>query len=401
MMEQIEGGITAVDGFMAAGTFAGIKKVEKPDLALIFSETVCNVAGVFTRNRFKAAPLLLDRKHLRKKRGRAILANSGNANAFTGARGDRDAEAMAEAAARALTVPIESVYVASTGVIGEFLPIEKITGAVPRLASQLSQGGGRAAAEAIMTTDTFPKEIALVGQVGREAARVGGMAKGSGMIHPKMATMLAFLATDAAIQPRLLQEALRQAVDRSFNCITVDGDTSTNDMVLCFANGQRGKEIRSKGGAYSQFVSLLEAACLSLAKMIVRDGEGATKQVQINVTGGRNDSAARRVAESIARSNLVKTAFFGQDANWGRIVAAIGNAGVPVDPDHIDLVFGPVALVRKGVYQGKEAESRVATLLKQREIELTIDLRSGKGQATFWTSDLSLGYIKINAAYRT
>jgi glutamate N-acetyltransferase/amino-acid N-acetyltransferase len=401
MMEQIEGGITAVDGFMAAGTFAGIKKVEKSDLALIFSESVCNAAGVFTQNRFQAAPLLLDRKHLRKKKGRAILANSGNANAFTGARGDRDAEAMAEAAACVLGVPIESVYVASTGVIGEFLPIEKIIGAVPRLASQLSRGGGRAAAEAIMTTDTFPKEVAFVGQVGREEVRVGGIAKGSGMIHPNMATMLAFLATDAAIEPGLLQEALRQAVDRSFNCITVDGDTSTNDMVLCFASGRHGKEIRSKGVAYNQFAALLEGACLSLAKMIVRDGEGATKMIEIKIAGARSDSDARRIAESIARSSLVKTAFFGEDANWGRIVAAIGNAGVPVRPERIDLSFGPVALVRKGAYQGKEAESKVAALLKQREIDLAIDLHSGKGQATFWTSDLSLDYVKINAAYRS
>jgi len=400
-MEQIEGGITAVDGFLAAGTFAGIKKVEKPDLALIFSEAICNVAGVFTKNRFPAAPLLLDRKHLRKKKGQAILANSGNANAFTGERGDRDAKAMADAAACALNVPVESVYVASTGVIGEFLPIEKIIGAVPRLASQLSRSGGRAAAEAIMTTDTFAKEIALSGKVGREEVRVGGIAKGSGMIHPNMATMLAFLVTDAAIQPRLLQTALRQAVDRSFNCITVDGDTSTNDMVLCFANGRRGKEIRSTGAAYNQFAALLEGACLSLAKMIVRDGEGATKRIEIRITGAQSDSAARRIAESIACSNLVKTAFFGQDANWGRIVAAIGNAGVPVEPKRVDLSFGAVTLVRKGAYQGKDAESRVAALLKQRDIQLTIDLHSGKGAATYWASDLSLDYVKINAAYRS
>lgn len=400
-MERIEGGITAVEGFSAAGTFAGVKKVEKADLALIFSETVCNVAGVFTKNRFPAPPLLLDRKHLRKRKGQAILANSGNANAFTGERGYRDAEAMAAAAARALSVPVESVYVASTGVIGEFLPIEKITGAVPRLVSQLSHGGGRAAAEAIMTTDTFSKEIALAGEVGRQEVKIGGIAKGSGMIHPNMATMLAFLATDAAIQPHLLQEALRQAADRSFNRITVDGDTSTNDMVLCFANGRRGREIRSKGRAYNQFVSLLEGACLSLAKMIVRDGEGATKLVEITVTGARSDSAARRIAESIARSNLVKTAFFGQDANWGRIVAAIGNAGVPVEPERINLSFGPVALLRKGVYQGKEAEAKVADLLKQREVELGVHLHSGKGHAAFWTSDLSFDYVKINAAYRS
>lgn len=400
-MQRIEGGITAVDGFSAAGLFSGIKKVERADLAMIFSETLCAAAGVFTRNRFPAPPLLLDKRHLRKKRGQAIIANSGNANAFTGEKGYQDAVRMAEAAAQALGVPVERVYVASTGVIGAELPIEKIVGAVPRLASQLSREGGRAAAEAIMTTDTFPKEVAFAGEIGRQEIRIGGIAKGSGMIHPDMATMLAFLSTDVAISPALLQEALRQAADRSFNCISVDGDTSTNDVVLCFASGRRGKEISSKGKAYRQFLDLLEAACLSLAKAIVRDGEGATKLIEVNVVGAPNDRAARRIARSVATSSLVKTAFFGEDANWGRIVAAIGNAGVPVRPDQVHLTFGRTPLIQRGVFLGKEAESAVSRLLKEREIELTIDLRAGKGRSVCWTSDLSLDYVRINADYRS
>ncbi|MFY9270975.1 MAG: bifunctional glutamate N-acetyltransferase/amino-acid acetyltransferase ArgJ [Candidatus Manganitrophaceae bacterium] len=400
-MEQIKGGITAVDRFLAAGMSAGIKKTEKADLALLFCETPCVVAGVFTRNRFPAPPLLLDKKHLKKGRGRAIIINSGNANAFTGEAGYRDAETMTEVTARALKISQETVYVASTGVIGQPLPMEKIVDAIPRLVPRLSRDGGRAAAEAIMTTDTFSKEVAWVGKVGQETIRVGGFAKGAGMIHPNMATMLAFLSTDAAIARPLLQEALRHAVDRSFNSISVDGDTSTNDMVLCFASGQRGREIRSKGKGYQAFSSLLEAACLSLAKMVAKDGEGATKLIEIRVVGAASDRAAKRVAESTARSNLVKTAFFGEDANWGRIIAAIGNAGVPVRPDRIDLAFGAVSLVRGGTYLGKEREAEVALLLKQREILLTIDLHSGKGAATFWTCDLGFDYIKINASYRS
>ncbi|MBI3802550.1 MAG: bifunctional glutamate N-acetyltransferase/amino-acid acetyltransferase ArgJ [Nitrospirae bacterium] len=400
-VEQIEGGITSVDGFSAAGITAGIKKVEKSDLAMIFSDTLCTAAGVFTQNQFPAPPLLLDQRHLRKRSGQAIIANSGNANAFTGARGYQDALQMAEATAQALGISTEAVYVASTGVIGAPLPIEKIVGAIPRLASKLSREGGGAAAEAIMTTDTFRKETAWVGAVGRQEIRIGGIAKGSGMIHPNMATMLAFLSTDVAISPPLLQEALRQSVDRSFHCITVDGDTSTNDLVLCFANGRRGKKIESKGKAYRQFVALLEAACLSLAKSIVRDGEGATKLIEIEVVGARSDQAARKVARSVAASSLVKTAFFGEDANWGRIVAAIGNAGVPLRPDQITLTFGEIPLVQRGIYLGKEAESAVARLLKEREIELTIDLHAGKGRSVCWTSDLSLDYVKINADYRS
>lgn len=397
----IKGGVTAVSGFTATGLSAGIKKNGRRDLALIVSETECTVAAVFTRNRFPAPPLLLDKKHLRSRLGRAIVANSGNANAFTGKRGYQDAEAMAEATAQTLGISAELVYVASTGVISEFLPAKKILQAIPRLVSSLSDEGSKAAAEAIMTTDTFPKEIAFSAEVGRHTIRVGGIAKGSGMIHPNMATMLAFLTTDVRIDPDLLQEALRQAVDHSFHRITVDGDTSTNDMVLLFANGTKGEKITSKGRAFRQFVALLEKASLSLAKMIVKDGEGATKLIEINVSGARSHQTAHQIAMTIARSSLVKTAFFGEDANWGRIVAAIGNAGVPIRPEKIDLRFGRTPLVRSGTYLGKAAESKISVYLKKPEISLTLSLNSGKGTSTVWTSDLSLDYVKINALYRT
>ncbi len=418
-MKTVEGGVTSVKGFTASGIYGGIKKNGHPDLALLFSETPCTVAGVFTKNRFKAPPLRLCQKHLQGGLGQAVIVNSGNANAFTGKRGLQDAEAMGVATAAALSIPGRSVFVASTGVIGEFLPIERVKASIPELVSHLSRTGGAMAAEAIMTTDTFLKEVAVVGRIGRHSVRVGGMAKGSGMIHPNMATMLGFLTTDISISSRLLQESLREAVDGTFNCITVDGETSTNDMVLCFANGRSNEVISKKGAELNQFISFLRFVCLSLAKMIVQDGEGATKMIRLDVIGAKDDRVATRVAKMIACSSLVKTAFFGEDANWGRIVAAIGNANVPVDPDKIDLIFfgdsvaqdagdkkardprDGIALLRLGAHQGREAELKISALLKRREIHLLIDLHSGKGKTTVWTSDLSLDYVKINAAYRT
>jgi glutamate N-acetyltransferase/amino-acid N-acetyltransferase len=397
-MQVIEGGgITTVSGFTATGMPCGIKKNGRPDLSLLYSETPCTVAGVFTKNRFQAPPLLLDKLHLRTKKGQAVITNSGNANAYTGDSGYRDAEAMALATATALGIPKTMVYVASTGVIGEPLPIEKITSALPGLAAGLSKEGGRAAAEAIMTTDTFIKEIAVSDQIGGVEVRIGGMAKGSGMIHPNMATMLAFLTTDANIAAAPLKAALREAVQGTFNAITVDGETSTNDMVLCFANGQ-GALIEPQSG-YRQFVALLRAACLLLAKMIVRDGEGATKVIEIEVLGAPDHADARRVAMMIGKSLLVKTAFFGEDANWGRIVAAIGNAGVRVDAAKVDLTVGDVPWVRRGTYLGSEKE--IVPLLKQSEIKLTAHLHEGWGKATIWTSDLGPEYVRINASYRT
>jgi glutamate N-acetyltransferase/amino-acid N-acetyltransferase len=334
--------------------------------------------------------------------GQAIIVNSGNANAATGAKGLDDTKAMATVTAHCLGISPRLVYVASTGVIGEPLPIQKIEKAVPLLATTLSKNGGASAAEAIMTTDTFVKEVACVGKVGTRDVRLGGIAKGSGMIHPNMATMLAFLTTDVAIDPTLLQEALREVTDRTFNCTTVDGETSTNDLVILLANGQKKKDLISKKGtAYQQFVALLFAVCKELACMIVQDGEGATKFITVNVLGAKNDRSARAIAFSIAKSSLVKTAFFGQDANWGRIVAAIGNTSVKIDLSKLSITFGTTRLLRDGVYQGKKAESQVSQYLQEKEVCLCVDLKSGPGLATVWTSDLSYDYVKINADYRS
>jgi len=398
--QEIKGGVTAVKGFTASGLFAGIKKNKQLDMALIVSDRPCIVAALFTKNRFPAAPILLTQRHFRKGICQAIIANSGNANAFTGCRGDEDAATMANGVAEQLGIPPGYVCVASTGVIGEPLPIHKIAEAIPLLIPRLSETGGTEAAQAIMTTDTFHKEVAYTDGKGRSEIRVGGMAKGSGMIHPNMATMLAFLTTNVAITVPLLKEGLKLAADQSFNRISVDGETSTNDLVVCMANGS-GPKISSKGIAYQRFVALLTAASCSLAKMIVQDGEGATKQIQVTVEGAPHDKAAHRVAEKVACSPLVKTAFFAEDANWGRIVAAIGNAGVAVSPEKLDLSFDAVVLVKAGEYQGEAVALKVATVLKQREIRLTIHLHSGVGRATVWTSDLSYDYVKINAAYRT
>lgn len=402
------GGVTAVKGFTAAGISAGIKKNGRPDLALIFSQMPCAVAAVFTKNNCPASSIVFNKIRLRGKQAQAIICNSGNANAATGARGMEHTKTMAQLTASALGISEKLVFVASTGVIGEPLPIEKIKNAIPILTASLSENGatchagGHSASLAIITTDTFTKEIALSSQVGSKQVCVGGMAKGSGMIHPNMATMLAFLTTDALIAPNLLQQALREASDRTFNCATVDGETSTNDLVILLANGRAGgSPILKIGVPYQQFVTLLEAACLALAKMIIKDGEGATKFIEVRVLGAKNNKSAREIAFSIAKSTLVKTAFFGQDANWGRIVAAIGNTREKIDLAKLDIIFGKTRLLRGGVYQGKEAESHVAAYLKNKELCLTVNLHKGYGSSTVFTSDLSYDYVKINAAYRS
>ncbi len=400
-MDLDEKGVTAVAGFRAAGLHCGIKKNGLVDLALLVADRPCAAAAVFTRNRFPAPPLQVTRRHLRGGVAQAVIINSGNANAFTGAEGLKDAEAMVGAVAEKLGLPTRQVLVASTGVIGVPLQIDRITTAMPALVARLSPDRGHEAAEAIRTTDTFTKEVAVSGRVGRAEVKIGGMAKGSGMIHPNMATMLAFLTTDALIPPPLLRLALQTAVDGTFNAITVDGETSTNDMLVCLANGQGAAKIQAAGSAFQQFVALLTDACLALAKMVVTDGEGATKRIEIVVTGAKDDRSARRVAMAVAKSPLVKTAFFGEDANWGRIVAAIGNAGTPVDPNKIDLTFGAVALVRRGAYLGPAAEAAASRYLKEKDLRLTIGLSTGRGRATIWTCDLSDAYVKINAAYRT
>jgi glutamate N-acetyltransferase/amino-acid N-acetyltransferase len=357
---------------------------------------------VFTTNQVVAAPVILDRLHLKQGIGRAFLVNSGNANACTGSEGMKAAQEMAQLAATALNCAPHTIFVGSTGVIGQPLPIACIRKALPALAARVTRRGGADAAAAIMTTDLKPKHVAVRAQLGGTMVTVGGMAKGSGMIHPNMATMLGYLTTDAAIGQRALQSALKQAVDQSFNCITVDGDTSTNDTVLCLANGMAGNRPITPGSSdFARFCAMLETVCRTLALKICWDGEGVTKVVRVEVTGATSTKAAKQVAQTVATSNLVKTALFGGDANWGRVMAALGRAGVPLDPSRISLQFGGVPMVRKGLGLGRAAEQDLTKVFKTKEFTILIDLAQGKAEAHMWTTDLSYEYVRINASYRS
>jgi len=395
---EIEGGICAVPAIRAAGVHCGLKK-EKPDLAVIVSDRRATVAGVFTTNRVKAAHVLLDQRHLKGGRFRALVVNSGNANACTGRRGLKDAEAMAALVAELVGCHPQEVYVASTGVIGRFLPMDKIMAGIRASVGGLSPQGGHQAALAMMTTDTFPKEAAVAFTWRGKEVHVGGMAKGAGMISPGMATMLAFLATDLVVPRLALQRALKHAVARSFNRITVDGEMSTNDTVLLFANGASGVRLDARG--LPLFQEALDHVTLALAKMIVRDGEGATKLVEIRVKGAGSVRDAERAARAVANSPLVKTAFFGEDCNWGRIMAALGASGAHLQADQVDIAFDGKKVVKGGRGLGGERESAAQESMKRREFSITIDLHQGKGEAVIWTTDLTHEYITINAAYRT
>ncbi|BFU91592.1 MAG: bifunctional glutamate N-acetyltransferase/amino-acid acetyltransferase ArgJ [Nitrospira sp.] len=395
-------GITAPLGFQAAGIHCGIKKPDLLDLALCVSDVNGPIAGVFTKNRVVAAPVLLDRHHLRFRRGRAIIVNSGNANACTGKQGLVAAKTMAKAVAEQLSIPVHHVFVGSTGVIGRVLPIDRIAAAVPTLIARLSIPGGDQAAQAILTTDLHPKTVAKQARIGGRVVTIGGMAKGSGMIHPNMATMLAYLTTDAAIAPAALQSALKSAVDQSFNCITVDGDTSTNDTVLCLANGlAENRPIQQGTKPHQDFERLLTDAARELALMICRDGEGVTKVVTIRVQGAATTRAAKRVADTIATSNLVKTALFGEDANWGRVMAALGRSGVAIDPDKVTVRFNDIVMVQRGIGMGLQAEQKIAQVFKQKEFTVIVQLGQGHAHAHRWTTDLSYDYVRINASYRS
>lgn len=401
-MKRAISGVTAPRGFKAAGLHCGIKKPGVLDLALLASTVTGPIAGVFTKNRVVAAPVILDRRHLRQHQGRAIIVNSGNANACTGAQGLAAAKAMASAVAQGLSVPVQQIFVGSTGVIGRVLPIERVKAGIPALIAQLSIRGGQRAARAILTTDLRPKTVAVRTTIGGRVVTIGGMAKGSGMIHPDMATMLAYLTTDAAIASSALQRALKSAADQSFNCITVDGDTSTNDTVLCLANGlARNPTIQPGTRHYRQFEHLLTRAAQALALAICRDGEGVTKVVTILVEGAQTAAAAKRVAATIATSNLVKTALFGEDANWGRVMGAIGRAGVPVDPQKLTLRFDNVVMVKQGMGVGLAAERKIARVFKRNEFTISVDLGQGQAHARMWTTDLSFDYVRINASYRS
>jgi glutamate N-acetyltransferase/amino-acid N-acetyltransferase len=401
-LKELSGGITAPKGFRASGIHCGVKKSKK-DLCLVVSDAPASAAVVLTTNRVQAAPVLVTREQMGRSRVfRAIVVNSGNANACTGDRGMDDAWAMVGATASALNVGRDEVLVSSTGVIGQFLPIGTITEGIQEAAAFLSPEGGGAAAEAIITTDTFVKEHALEFDWNGVRVRMGGMAKGSGMIAPNMATMLAFVTTDAAVSPAVLHSALSRAADRSFNRISVDGDTSTNDMVAVLANGESGAELLTEtaGPHYEAFYAALEEMLVTLSKMIVKDGEGATKFIEINITGAADESSAVKAARAIANSNLVKTAINGEDANWGRILAAVGYSGIDFDPSKVEIFFGGVPILRRN-YTIDFSEEEAKKVLSRKEITITVSLHQGEGSASFWTCDLSKDYVAINANYRT
>jgi glutamate N-acetyltransferase/amino-acid N-acetyltransferase len=405
-LEQVnfEDDMTAfkVKGFSFAARAAGLRKSGRLDLGIIFSAVPARCAGVFTTNRVQAAPVLISAPRVAAGRCQAIVVNSGVANACTGEAGLRDARRCGRLAAEGLGIAEELVAVSSTGVIGQALPMALLEKEIPCLAEGLSGDGLETVAQAMMTTDSFAKQASRAGSATGVPYTITGVAKGAGMIHPNMATMLAFIFTDALVEEALLRQVLRQAVDGSFNIISVDGDTSTNDMVLLLANGQAGNgEIRIGTPDGRQFAACLREVLLDLAKMIVRDGEGATKLVRIRVLGAADHDDARLAARCIATSSLVKTAFFGEDANWGRIIAAAGYSGARLDPDRIAIFFDDIAVVRQGLSTGPEQETRATEVLKQAEFTVTVDLDLGRGEADYYTSDLTYEYVKINAAYRT
>lgn len=397
--EKVPGGITAVQGIDAAGVHCGLRKNGSEDLALLYSRRPAAAAGVFTTNKFKAAPLHVTEKNLHHP-VRAIVVNSGMANACTGARGLADALYTTEIAAGELNIQKEEVLVASTGVIGVYLPLEKISHGVARAAQRLSPRGGAEAARAILTTDTCSKESACRVVAGEKSFCLGGMAKGAGMICPDMATMLAFLATDVQIKREPLQKALNEAVKHSFNLITVDGDTSTNDLVLLLANGASGLEIEEGSPLWEPFNRSLLQVCRELAYMIVADGEGATKIIKLTVKGAPDYNAARQLARAILNSPLVKTAFFGEDANWGRIMTALGHTNVSFDPWRVDIFLGPQQVASGGEGVSYD-ESQLEGVLHQKEIPVLVDLHLGTAEVSTWGCDLSYEYVKINSAYRT
>lgn len=409
-MRDCIGGVCAPRGFLAAGVAAGIKKRDssKKDIALILSQVPAQVAGVFTTNRVQAAPVLWSKQVVAGGRARAIVANSGNANACTGEAGEKAARAMAErvAASSAGLCPAGEVIVASTGVIGVPLPLEVVTAGIERAWSILNQEGSQDAAAAIMTTDTFAKETAVEIEIEGKPVRVGGIAKGSGMIHPNMATMLAFLTCDARVEGPAWQALLKEAVDQTFNMVTVDGDTSTNDMVVALANGLAGPETPLAPGqpGWEKLVQAVTEVCRRLAIAIARDGEGATKLLTVKVRGALNSEQARLAARAVAGSSLVKSAVFGADANWGRVMAALGYSGAEFDPDRVAISFQSGDLHLPVFWQGAPVVFEEATareLLSQAEITIAVDLAAGAAEATAWGCDLTYDYVRINADYRT
>jgi len=401
-VEWLEGGITAVPGLLASGVAAGIKPSGKKDLALIYSSTPARVAAAFTTNQVKGAPVLVSMEHVKAGTAQAILASAGCANVCTGERGLRDAREMAKQAGELLRVPATHVLVAATGVIGVPLPMDRIRAAMPALVKALSPQGGRAAAEAILTTDTRPKEAALRVDVHGRPITIGGIAKGVGMIEPHLATMFCFVATDAVVARPALSLALRHALDASFNRITVDGDQSTSDTVVVLANGladNRPLEPAARG--LRRFAEGLTTLMTALARMLVRDGEGATKLVAVAVRGAASRRDALVAARSVANSPLVKTALTGADPNWGRIMMALGKSAARVDQDKVSIAFGEEKVVERGLLREGVRLSRIREIMGGQEYEIVIDLGLGRGEDRVWTCDLSEEYVRINGKYTT
>jgi len=400
-IDECQGGVTSPKGFTAGAFGCRIRRLKK-DLALIVSEVPAAVAAVFTLNKTQAAPIIVSKAQMgRSQLCSAVVVNSGNANACTGERGLNDAWEMVSATATALGIPDDQVIVSSTGVIGQYLPMERITPGILALAKGITRNGGHDAAEAILTTDTYAKEVAVTFSLGKSAVTIGAMAKGSGMIAPNMATMLGFVTTDAAISQPLLDKALRSANEKSFNRITVDGDMSTNDMVVILANGMaKNAPIAEHTEEYHLFLAALEYVLIKLAKMIARDGEGATKLIEINVTGAMTEAEAARAAQAVANSNLVKTAIHGMDANWGRIMAAVGYSGIDFDPEQVEIFFNDLPILGKN-YAILLDEEKAKSVLAEENITVLIDLNRGSSGARFWTCDLSKEYVHINANYRS
>lgn len=387
-------------GFKFAGIAAGLKKNGKQDVGLIIADSPCTAAGLFTNNAVKAAPVLVSAGYLKDGLCHTVIVNAGNANCCTGETGLANAVRTAEFVGRALDIPAEQVVVSSTGVIGLPLPVEKIEAVVPQLIANAKADGVWEFASAIMTTDTVPKVITRQGMVDDKIFTVMGVAKGAGMIRPDMATMLGYIMTDAEVSPHDLKRLLKRAADQSFNIITIDGDTSTNDTLIALANGLSGAVI-DNAGAVHKFQVVLNEVCLALARWMVKDGEGVTKVVNILVKNAANDEDAFKIADTISQSNLVKTAFFGEDANWGRILAAAGRAKAQIDPYCTDIYIGEVKMVKNGVGQGKDVEIEATKVLKTPEFTVTVDLKLGNGNAELITCDFSIDYVKINANYRS
>lgn len=394
-LTKIAGGVCAAEGFRAAALHCGIKRINttKDDLALIVSDRVTTSAGTFTTNQVKAAPVLVSQEYLRAGKVHAVILNSGNANACTGQEGLINAKAMANAAGAALGLGGNQVLVCSTGRIGVQMPMEKIAAHIPKLVTKLSRTKSRAAAVAIMTSDSFPKQSSYVATLGKKSFKIGGLAKGAGMINPNMATMLCVITTDIAAPAKILQAALREAVETSFNRITVDGDTSTNDTVLLLANGASGVELDER--STELFESALRAVCLDLARQIVTDGEGTTKVIELTVRGARSDKEAQLAAKSVGNSILLKCAWAGADPNWGRILDALGYSPAKINPDRVDVFYENIALVLDGQPAPCDAK-QVKKIAEKKEFRVTIDLHSGSGEYTLLTTDLTEEFVRLN-----